>query len=85
METPEACQPFKENIQQQQNMKLPPSFLLNEIRIRENTTTDLRVDIQRKGFFKQCCGSGLGYGIRCLFDPWIRDPGWIKKQDTDPG
>jgi hypothetical protein len=23
--------------------------------------------------FKQCCGSGSG--IRCLFDPWIRDPG----------
>jgi hypothetical protein len=22
---------------------------------------------------KQCCGSGSG--IRCLFDPWIRDPG----------
>jgi hypothetical protein len=24
--------------------------------------------------FFQCCGSG----IRCLFDPWIRDPGWVK-------
>jgi hypothetical protein len=24
----------------------------------------------------QCCGSGSG--IRCLFDPWIRDPGWVK-------
>jgi hypothetical protein len=23
--------------------------------------------------------------IRCLFDPWIRDPGWVKKQDQDPG
>ncbi len=23
----------------------------------------------------QCCGSG----IRCPFDPWIRDPGWVKK------
>jgi hypothetical protein len=23
--------------------------------------------------FCQCCGSGSG--IRCLFDPWIRDPG----------
>jgi hypothetical protein len=22
----------------------------------------------------QCPGSG----IRCLFDPWIRDPGWVK-------
>jgi hypothetical protein len=24
----------------------------------------------------QCCGSGSGIG--CLFDPWIRDPGWEK-------
>jgi hypothetical protein len=21
---------------------------------------------------------GPGSGIRCLFDPWIRDPGWVK-------
>jgi hypothetical protein len=21
--------------------------------------------------------------IRCLFDPWIRDPGWVKNQDPD--
>jgi hypothetical protein len=31
----------------------------------------------------QCCGSGSG--IRCLFDHWIRDPGWVKKQDPDTG
>jgi hypothetical protein len=29
----------------------------------------------------QCCGSG----IRCLFDPWIRDPRLGKNQDPDPG
>jgi hypothetical protein len=33
----------------------------------------------------QCCGSG----IRCLFDPWIRDPGWvevsIRIRDEQPG
>ncbi len=23
-------------------------------------------------------------GIRCLFDPWIWDPGWVKNQDPDP-
>ncbi len=32
-------------------------------------------------------GSGAiltpGSGIRCLFDPWIRDPGWLKSQDPD--
>jgi hypothetical protein len=27
-------------------------------------------------FCNQCCGSGSGIG--CLFDPWIRDPGWEK-------
>jgi hypothetical protein len=21
--------------------------------------------------------------LRCLFDPWIRDPGWVKNQDPD--
>jgi hypothetical protein len=31
----------------------------------------------------QYCESGSG--IRCLFDPWIRDPGWVKSQDPDPG
>ncbi len=29
------------------------------------------------------CGSGSG--IRCLFYPWIRDPGWVKNQDPNPG
>jgi hypothetical protein len=33
--------------------------------------------------YDQCFGSGSG--IRCLFDPWIRDPGWIKSWDPDPG
>ncbi len=31
----------------------------------------------------QCCGSGSG--IRCLFDPWIRDPGRVKNLDPDRG
>ncbi len=26
-----------------------------------------------------------GSGIRCLFDPWIRDPGWVESQHPDPG
>jgi hypothetical protein len=37
-----------------------------------------------KGFF-QCSGSG----IRCPFDPWIRNPGWVKVRiwirDEQPG
>jgi hypothetical protein len=35
----------------------------------------------------QCCGSGSGIG--CLFDTWIRDPGWekvsIRIRDEQPG
>jgi hypothetical protein len=26
-----------------------------------------------------------GSGIQCLFDPWIRDPGWVENQDPNPG
>ncbi len=33
--------------------------------------------------FSQCRRSGSG--IRCLFDAWIRDPGWVKNKDPDPG
>jgi hypothetical protein len=39
---------------------------------------------QKKGIFqrkKQCCGSGIG----CLFDPWIRDLGWVEIKHPDPG
>jgi hypothetical protein len=25
-----------------------------------------------------------GFVIRC-FDPWIRDPGWVKSEDPDRG
>jgi hypothetical protein len=31
----------------------------------------------------QCCG--FRSGIRFLFDPWIRDPGWVENHDPDPG
>ncbi len=31
----------------------------------------------KKRCINQFCGSRSG--IRCLFDPWIRDPGWVKK------
>jgi hypothetical protein len=34
-----------------------------------------------KNSFFQCSGSG----IRCLFDPWIRDPGWAKKSGSGSG
>jgi len=34
---------------------------------------------------RQCCGSGSG--IRCLLDPWIRDPEWVfsGSRISDPG
>jgi hypothetical protein len=28
------------------------------------------------------CVQCFGSGIRCLFDPWIRDPGWVKKSES---
>jgi hypothetical protein len=31
----------------------------------------------------QCCGSGTG--IRCIFDPWNRDPKWVKKSGSISG
>ncbi len=33
---------------------------------------------------KLACHLYCGSGIRCLFDPWIRDPGWVRSQDPDP-
>ncbi len=30
-------------------------------------------------------GGWQGSGIRCLFDPWIRDPGWVESQHLDLG
>jgi hypothetical protein len=36
-------------------------------------------------WYLYCPSSVADPGIRCLFDPWIRDPGWVKDQDPDPG
>ncbi len=33
--------------------------------------------------FFQCCGSWSG--IRCLFDSWIRDPGWVETRKSASG
>jgi hypothetical protein len=50
-------------------------------------TVILKIILKNKNGFKvspyQCCE--YGSGIRGLFDPWIRDPGWVKDQDPDPG
>ncbi len=37
----------------------------------------------RQPIADQCCVSGIRSGIRCLFDPWIRDPGWVKIRIRD--
>jgi hypothetical protein len=41
--------------------------------------------VSKKHRILQCCGSGSG--IRCLFDPWIGDPGWVEVsiRIRDPG
>jgi hypothetical protein len=28
---------------------------------------------------------GYGSGIRCLFDPWMQEPEWVKNQEPDSG
>jgi hypothetical protein len=35
-------------------------------------------DSQDKQVSKQYDTQSCGSGIRCLFDPWIQDPGWVK-------
>jgi hypothetical protein len=42
-----------------------------------NATNGSRTAELTKVCLTKCCGSG----IRCRFDPWIRDPGWVKNQD----
>ncbi len=37
---------------------------------------DMEFSIRYTGTYLQCCV--FGSGTRCLFDPWIRDPGWVK-------
>ncbi len=49
------------------------------LRRRSTVSPPLCVDFLESGL--QSCGSGSG--IRCLFDPWIRDPGRIR--DEQPG
>jgi hypothetical protein len=41
----------------------------------------ISIRIHKTYIIEQCSGSG----IRCLFDPWNRDRGWVKNQDPDPG
>ncbi len=36
-----------------------------------------------RGMYRQSCGSESG--IRCLFNPWIRDPEWVKKSGSGSG
>jgi hypothetical protein len=31
------------------------------------------------------CGRCCGSGIRCLIDPWIRNPEWVKKSGSGSG
>jgi hypothetical protein len=49
-----------------------------KMNIREHTET-------RKMFMISVANLDRGSGIRCLYDPWIRDTGWVKYQDPDPG
>jgi hypothetical protein len=63
-----------------------PMLSLTVILVQRNLNFKLRVKrrwMQIKSKIYHCCGSKSG--IRCLFDPWIRDPEWVKSKDPDPG
>ncbi len=44
----------------------------------------LTADLDGSGHINYCsvADPDLISGIRCLFDPWIRDPGWLKKSGS---
>jgi hypothetical protein len=59
---------------------LPPEMKVTEISSQPPLPPEIEVtEISSR----QCCESGSG--IRCLFDPWIRDPGWVESQHPDLG
>ncbi len=55
--------------------------------LRRDSRCSTSLNICRRLPYNQCCGSGSG--IRCLYNPWIRDPGWekvrIRIRDEQPG
>jgi hypothetical protein len=57
------------------------NYMIPVLALRENFAESKKKE-RNKSYF-QCCGSGSG--IRCLFYPWVRDPGLGKNRDPDPG
>jgi hypothetical protein len=41
--------------------------------------------LARQKIYKKNGDADPGFGIRFLFGPWIRDPGWVESQHLDPG
>jgi hypothetical protein len=69
-----------ETIDQWERVKAGTEILM---RLSEQFLKLVRVFIEARVNFTVCYGSGSG--IRCLFDLWIRDPGWVESQHPDPG
>jgi hypothetical protein len=62
------------------------TWILKQLFLSQNIeTTRQTLAMLQKYVFLQCCGSG----IRCLFEPWIWDTGWVKImiriRDEQPG
>jgi hypothetical protein len=63
---------------------LGPAIPIKTFRINLKEAVLLLFSSKRVSYgYMQYCGSGSG--IRCLFDPWIRDPGWVKKSGSGSG
>jgi hypothetical protein len=52
---------------------------LNDVYRRTKRSFVVVVPGLREEAWGQCCGSGA------FFDPWSRDPEWVKNQDPNPG
>ncbi len=55
------------------------------LRHQEYIQTASKTPIRNAGISDYTLSQCSGSGIRYLFDPWIRDPGWVKNQDPFRG
>jgi hypothetical protein len=56
----------------------------NEFLDRHRDPKDIQkevLEVRMVYYRDRCCGSGSG--IRCFFDPWIREPGWKKNSRSE--
>ncbi len=85
-ELPQVKRLYEEKEMLMASNKSLAEYNLSQVPLRPLIITSPRIKCIGRFFWLsigQCCGPGSR--IRCLFGPWIRDPGWVKSQDPDPG